>query len=481
MAYNYAINFDSIVDDAEKSTGMQPIALNRGAYVEDAISTGSLSFDLITGGGWAPGRWITLFGLEGAGKSSMCYFSLRDSILHNVPALFKDHEGSTEANYLERILQMPLSNIQGLKNEKGEWIKRPKIRYYPADLGETTFRFLHRILKALPDKIMVDKQWYLVYDKDFKGEFDDSDYDKRLYKNTGKIYVPCESGSAQLLSFIDSLPAMLPAKRDENDEASAMAQQARMFAENLPLVKPMLRRKRATVVATNQIRLRPAMMFGNPEYEPCGEAVKFYSDCRVRLSTMANPRAKGQIEEEDGIDGKGTDRYRYIKLRTIKNKMFSPFRETILRVWFEESGEPGRGIDPVWDTYQFLTETGQIESGRKGYNVRLPGPWKGAQLTWPEFKFLILCNDPIAIYKRFSFFKNDKVDTLLKKKKRRERRGKGTASVVSKIYAKLLDYVDFRQACRNQLEDSTAFRKYFDVLGLVETKKEKKKGSLDLD
>ncbi len=122
-----AIDFEETIDECEKDMGMDCIALERGAYIQDAISTGSLSLDLITGGGWSPGRWITLSGFEQSGKSTLSYFALKHALETNIPTFFLDHEGSTESTYLEKILGLPLSDIQGLRNEKGKWIQKPKI------------------------------------------------------------------------------------------------------------------------------------------------------------------------------------------------------------------------------------------------------------------------------------------------------------------------------------------------------------------
>lgn len=486
---NIALDFDNIVDDCEKDMGMDCISLERGAYIKHAISTGSLTLDLIVGGGWTPGRWITLSGKEQSGKSTLSYFALKYALETDIPTFFLDHEGSTESAYLEKILGLPLADIQGLRNEKGQWVKKPMIRYYSPDIGEDTFRFIKRILRKLPNKIKDGDQWYLVYKNSkknksrFKKEKDkECIYNEKLKKRTNKYWIPCKDGSAQALFFIDSLASMTPEARAEDDKSNPMAKVARMFSECFPLVKPILRQKRVTIVATNHVKQNPMQKYGDPTYEVGGEAPLNNADARVRLTTRANPNdgKTGQIEEEASIDGTGIDRYRYIHLKTIKNKMFSPFREAFLRIWFEESGEPGRGIDPVWDCFQFLKLTGQISKSRGNYLLSLPGIWENKKITWPDFKEVVL-NPPdlnrIELYKSYKL-KDNQVQDL--RKQRKDKKKEEKVKIDAQIIKILTDLLDIRQICKDQLKDSTAFKLYFDTIG-GKKKEETGKESLDID
>jgi hypothetical protein len=256
-------------------------------------------------------------------------------------------------------------NRIGVKTDFRKDIKEGKpiyYRYYQPDNGEQFFRLMRRVGLKLEDR---------------------------------------SEGIVQGLFFSDSVPAMLPESREADDEKNPMALNARMFSESFPLVKSLIAKKRITAVLTNQIRVKPGVSFGNPEYEPGGQAVQFYADQRLRVDSRSIPThapggLKGPIAEEPCWDGNGIDRYRYGFARCTKNKVFSPFRETWFRIWFEEGGQPGRGIDPVFDVYQYLVETGQVEKVKKGrsaaYKILLPG-WDHEPCTWPEFKEIVLNPD----------------------------------------------------------------------------------------
>lgn len=373
-------NFDQIVAGLMKALDMKAVNLQRGSYVTNSVHTGALSLDLILGGGWPGGRWSVAFGPEGSGKSTLSFFAIAAAIRQKIPVFHFDYEGAADPSYMTRI------------KVKIDWLKeiaakqRIYYRYVQPETGEQVFRFIHRMLQRLPDRSPEDG-------------------------------IPA-------MFVIDSLPFMTPERRYENDESSPMAQQAKMFADNIGLIRGPLRKKNCVLYAVNQIRLRPGVTHGNPEYEPGGETPKFASDLRLRVSKRSIPDGKGPIEEEPCWDGKGSDRYIYSIMRTIKNRGFSPFRETWMRIWFEEAGQPGRGIDPVYDTYQYLNMTGQLKLKKGYYNIDVDGFKGDKRLTWEQFKALIL--DPAA------------------------RKEEGT---------------NLRQICRAQFPSNEAFERYFGEFG----------------
>ncbi len=373
-------NFDEVVDGLLKALDMKPVNLERGNYVENSISSGSLSLDMILGGGWPGGRWSVAFGPEGSGKSTLSFFAIAAAIKQKVPVFHFDYEGAADPSYMSRI------------EVKIDWLKeiaakqRVFYRYIQPETGEQTFRFIHRMLKRMPDRGPGDG-------------------------------IPA-------MFIIDSLPFMVPEKRYENDESGPMAQQAKMFSDNIGLIRSDLRAKNVVLYAVNQIRLRPGVSHGNPEYEPCGETPKFASDLRLRVSKRAIPNGKGYVEVEPCWDGRGDDQYLYALMRTIKNRVFSPFRETWMRLWFQERGQPGRGIDPFYDTYQYLNMTGQLREKKGYYTINVDGYKGDPRLTWEQFKALVL--DPKA------------------------KEAEGT---------------DIRKLCRRQFKSGEAFDLYFSEIG----------------
>lgn len=478
----YAMDFDILVDAVHKELDVMPISLNRADFVVNAVSTSCLVLDLIIGGGWHYGKWVVLFGVEGSGKSSVCYTSLKSAVNAGIPVIFMDYETSTDPDYLSRILGVPLDTLFGKKDEDGNYITKPMIRYEQPETAEKGFRLMHRILKGLPNKIEEDGKYYFVYDtktvgKDGKAKENGIEEKLKAAKvkyvkdDNGKLRVQAANGLPQVIFFIDSFVAMFPEARDEDDEKSAMAQVARVFSENAAMIKNRIGNKRACIIGTNQIRLRPGA-YGNPEYEPAGEALKFFSDVRVKTKTIAVPVGTGVIEEEECWDGDGIDRYRYVNLSVPKNKVFSPFRQSNIRFWFEEKGGPGRGIDPVFDCFQYLEETGQV-SGKGRYILTIAGVWTSRQWTWKEFKRFILNPNRLESYVDFKM-SNPEIDALLTEFKACGGKNpyaiyedKNINNLAKQLCVILDEKLDLPKACRAQIEDSSAFKLYFNVAGKV--------------
>ncbi len=395
-------NFESVIAGLAKAVDMAPVNIKRGKYIENSVQSGALALDLVLGGGWPGGRWSVAFGPEGGGKSTLSFFAMASAVKQGVPVFHFDAEGAADPSYMNRI---------GLKTDwirEAEKGKRVLYRCFQPDYGEQVFRFLHRLLKEMPDP---------------------------------------EPNKIQAMFVIDSLPSLMPERLYENDEGSPMAQQAKMYADNIKLIRSLLASKNCVLYAVNQIRTKPGVTYGNPEYEPCGETPKHASDVRLRISKRAVPTGKGgPIEEERCWDGRGMDRYVYTLARTIKNKMFSPFRETWMRIWFEEKGAPGRGIDPFYDTYQYLKMTGQLIEHRGYFTPKVDG-FPEMRLTWDQFKALSL--DP----------EQNKDETAL------------------------------RALCRKQFETGEAFDRYFSANGgtaedpplPAETEKETKASAKDVE
>ena len=141
-----------------------------------------------------------------------------------------------------------------------------------------------------------------------------------------------------------------------------------------------------------------AIVENSPEYEPCGDALKFYSDCRLRF----NPRAlsgvpypvkgKGMVMEEPSVTvKKGKDQYRFIHVRATKNKLAMPYLETWIRLWIEDGNGDARGFDPVWDTFMYLDNTGQLShKGMKKIVLKIKKHENAKPMEWLDFKTLIV-------------------------------------------------------------------------------------------
>lgn len=400
-AFNPYSDLDSVLDDIEKKVGVSDTTLDSS---ERRQSTGNLVLDLILGGGITAG-WYTNLGQEQCckttGATTLLAACLRDN---TVPIkVYYDYEGSQEPTYIENIcrtmgVDLDAKHIFGLRDQKtSQYIIPPKIRYRAESVAEKFFDYLANLLRSLPDKRKIGDSWYYVYEdtKENRKKVGDS-YDKNFWRKTKQLRVPAADGSLQAIFVVDSYPSMLPERLDVDDPGSGMAAQARMFSEQIKRVKGKLKSKRVAVVGINQLRLKPAVMYGPPEYEPCGEALKFWSDARVRfasrsLSGVPEVTGKGQIEEESSVTKKGgVDQYRYINIRAVKNKLSRPFLDGWLRLWITDAKGDANGFDPVWDTYQYLKSTGQVQGKRAKMTLKFDKNPSNKAIGWLDFKRLIL-------------------------------------------------------------------------------------------
>lgn len=413
----YAV-VDKELDGMEKKFRLNSMSVDKD---EPRFSTGLLSLDIQLAGGLLGGGWYTFFGAEQSCKSTTAMTVLA-SIMNQASfkgrASFFDYEGSTQAEYVENImkgmgLKENIENVFGIRDDQtGEWVVTPRIRYYAPDTGEKFFNYLAKLGKILPDKVRISGDWYFVYEntrdnqKMLKGL-----YDKKYFAKTNKFRVPAPDGSIQAIVLTDSYPAMLPGAADEKEEGDkSLALQARMFSEGLKRVKGMMRSKRIVVLGVNQLRSVPMVMYGPTEQEPGGTALKFFSDARLRMSSVSIPHGKGMIEEEESVLADGDDRYRYIKIRSHKNKLGGiPNQEITQRLVVENAEGDATGFCITWDSYQYLKLTGQVSGTRKKikfvkgftyskrdatgkekvHEVNFKSPLEGCSLTWMQFKTLI--------------------------------------------------------------------------------------------
>jgi RecA/RadA recombinase len=343
------------IDKVEHSTGISTTSLSSAGFVKNAISSGCLMYDFVSGGGVAPGRFTITPGREGSGKSTLTDFLAATCVLQGVPIYWFDAETALSPDYAAKIFGKfglrfaDLLGTRDVKNPK-KWAIPPVIRYSDDAIGEHVFKTMHHVMKILPT-VRQDAQgnwWKLVETKNRKEWVEDP---------TG--------GKPQFLFIIDSCPALLPESIDENPDKSPMAVQARMFSDNLKLVKSLLAQKNCIMFATNQLRLNPGARMGDPTYEPGGEALKFYSDNRTRImrispNTAGVPSGSGaKYSEEPGLNG-GVDQYVYSKIQNVKNKAFAPYRESMFRIRFQKDGAPGDGICETWDCASLMQATGQM-------------------------------------------------------------------------------------------------------------------------
>jgi RecA/RadA recombinase len=373
------------------------------------MSTGILALDLVEGGGIRP-AWYTHFGPEQSCKTTGALHIMAAGINANIPIIgLADYEGSTKNSkpYVANILRtcgakISIKEVFGKKDaQTGKWTVAPRVRYRAETIGEKFFDWLHDMLQKLPDKKFIAGKWWLVFDetKENKAKLD-SHSDKTMSKKYGKgIWIPAPDGALQALILVDSYPAMNPTSNDKEDGDNSLALQARMFSKHLPRVKGRLASKMVAVIGINQLRAVPMAMYGPKEAEPGGQALRFNSDVRIQWTPLAsnlpfNPKfdAEDRREHEPSVEVEGTDRYRYVRFKAIKNKLWTPGRMGFVRLWEEDGSGEARGFDPFFDTVYYLRQTGQLTGkNRKNMYIDLKGLGAGKKvISWAQLKEWVL-------------------------------------------------------------------------------------------
>jgi len=233
----------------------------------EVFSTRSPKLDSDIGGGYPRGRVIEWYGANGSGKSTLALHAIAEiQSLGETAALF-DFEQSFDPDYAARL-----------------GVDVDALILSQPSYGEMGFDIAERLIK---------------------------------------------SGEVSLIVF-DSAAAMKAKREIDGDYGdSNVGIQAKMFSMALPKLNSIVAEHNCTIGFINQIRFKVGVLFGNPETTPCGEALKFYTSQRFRVSAHKKHEKDGKMV---GID---------IKIKAEKNRISAPFTST------ETSIEFGYGINII--------------------------------------------------------------------------------------------------------------------------------------
>ena len=345
------------------------------SYIPHKLSSGFLCLDFIMGGGIAGGKMYQFSGLEKGAKTTGAYHIVGQAARKEIP-IIEHWDVENAVSDVDYVKACSGYSTQELYVGSGK-----KVRLYQEGILETFYNSTKNIMSSLPDKVYRQdaKQWFHVFDRDDigranMGDFGYAKYDKTLFSETGRLWCECPLPGMQGFIVCDSYPALVVSKIDEDEEAKILpAMNARAFADNIKKVIGMMSSKGFSILGINQIRVNPMPAYGaNPEYEPGGNALAFYSSCRNQNRPRGVPpemfegvNGKGnktkQFGQEPSVYGKGLDRYNYVDITNTKNRLGTPGLFAPMRVWFRDGHGSAHGFDVAYDTFNYLNMTGRID------------------------------------------------------------------------------------------------------------------------
>jgi recombination protein RecA len=257
----------------------------------DVIPTGSLALDLALGVGGIPrGRIIEIYGAESSGKTTIAMQIVAEAQKLGGIAAYVDVEHAVDPVYA-RSIGVDIDNLL---------ISQPTT-------GEEALEVVDALIRS----------------------------------------------NAVAVVVLDSVAALVPKAEIEGEMGdSHVGLQARLMSQALRKITGSLSKTNTSAVFINQLREKIGVMFGSPETQPGGRALKFYSSVRLDVRRIETLKI--------GTDMVGIR----TRVKVVKNKVASPFKQAEFDIMF------GQGISRAGSLIDIGTELGVITKSGAFYSYK---------------------------------------------------------------------------------------------------------------